>query len=131
VQRTTKIWRRPPQGAAGIDHSLARLATMAIALLIAHSFVDYPLRTSAMTAVFAFCCALLIEPVSGAASDCNSEGKSSTDSMMRTNVHTKARIAPTLAGRTGGVISMPSAPAGERWGEGIDWPDEWRNRMRT
>ncbi len=35
-----------------------------VGLLIAHSVVDYPLRTGAMMAVFAFACALLTEPPS-------------------------------------------------------------------
>jgi hypothetical protein len=35
-----------------------------IALLAAHSLVDYPLRTGAMMAIMAFACALLIAPLS-------------------------------------------------------------------
>jgi O-antigen ligase len=61
--RSFEIWRSaPPHGADGLDWSLVRAATLAIALLVAHSFVDYPLRTGAMMAVLAFACALLIEP---------------------------------------------------------------------
>ena len=61
--RSFEIWRSaPPRGADGLDWSLVRAATLMIALLVAHSFVDYPLRTGAMMAVMAFACALLIEP---------------------------------------------------------------------
>ena len=66
VARSVEIWRSaPPFGAREIDWSLARAATIVIALVIAHSFVDYPLRTGAMMAIMAFACALLIEPPVG------------------------------------------------------------------
>ena len=61
--RSFEIWRAaPPPGADGVDWSLVRAATLVLALLAAHSFVDYPLRTGAMMAVMAFAFALLIEP---------------------------------------------------------------------
>ena len=63
-KRTVEVWRSaPPLGASEVDWSLVRAATIIIALLLAHSFVDYPLRTGAMMAIMAFCCALLIEPL--------------------------------------------------------------------
>jgi O-antigen ligase len=40
----------------------ARAATIASGAILAHSLVDYPLRTAAMSAVFAMCCALMAEP---------------------------------------------------------------------
>ncbi len=40
----------------------ARAASIAAAALLLHSFVDYPLRTSALAGVFAMCVALLAEP---------------------------------------------------------------------
>jgi O-antigen ligase len=127
VPRTVRVWRRPPSDAREIDHSLARSATMIVALLIAHSLVDYPLRTGAMTAIFAFCCALLIEPISGAASKCSSEEENSRHNMMRRNAHRNERIATMSAGRRKRIASG----LGERWGDDIDWPDEWRNRTQT
>ena len=67
VRRSVAIWRStPPDGASDLDWSLARAATIVIGLIIAHSFVDYPLRTGAMMAIMAFACALLIEPPVGA-----------------------------------------------------------------
>jgi O-antigen ligase len=64
VRRSMKIWREsPPDGASGLDWSLARAATIVVALLVAHSFVDYPLRTGGMMTIMAFACAVLIEPL--------------------------------------------------------------------
>ena len=60
------IWRHPRTDIRTIDILLARAATIALVLIILHSFVDYPLRTDAMMAVLAFSCALLIEPLRGA-----------------------------------------------------------------
>ncbi|MDQ3077272.1 MAG: O-antigen ligase family protein [Pseudomonadota bacterium] len=54
--RTTAIWRDET-----IDFQ-ARAATIASAAMLAHSLVDYPLRTSGLAAMFAICLALMIAP---------------------------------------------------------------------
>ncbi|MGB5084696.1 MAG: O-antigen ligase family protein [Methylocystis silviterrae] len=61
IRRSVEVWRRAQSGGLGIDQSLIRAATLIITLLLAHSLVDYPLRTGAMMAVFAVACALLID----------------------------------------------------------------------
>jgi hypothetical protein len=48
------LWR-----GAGPEDGLTKACVIIIALLLAHSFSDYPLRTRAMMAVFALCCAWL------------------------------------------------------------------------
>lgn len=53
ARRAHAIWRAPEP-----DY-YARAATIASAAILAHSLVDYPLRTVAIAAVFAFCCALM------------------------------------------------------------------------
>jgi O-antigen ligase len=60
--RTWQIWRQRPSGPRDHHLTLQRAATLAIALLLAHSFVDYPLRTTAIAATFAFACAIMISP---------------------------------------------------------------------
>lgn len=52
---TISLWR-DPQGTA-----FARAASIASAAVLAHSLVDFPLRTSAIAACFAFCIALLAD----------------------------------------------------------------------
>jgi O-antigen ligase len=44
------------------DTPLIDAAGLIVVLLLIHELVDYPLRTSALACVFAFACALLIEP---------------------------------------------------------------------
>jgi O-antigen ligase len=53
TKRTLLVWR-----AAEPDY-LARAATVASATIMAHSLVDYPLRTAAIGAIFAACCAIM------------------------------------------------------------------------
>ncbi len=50
-----RVWRSDVPGAA-----LARAGTVAIGIVLLHSIVDYPLRTSAIAAVVALACALLV-----------------------------------------------------------------------
>jgi hypothetical protein len=67
VRRSVAIWRSAPfPGASQLDWSIIRAASIVPPLLLAHSLVDFPLRTGAMMAVMAFCCALLIESPVGA-----------------------------------------------------------------
>lgn len=54
-RRATGIW----MGAA--QRPFAQAATIASMGLLVHSMVDYPLRTAALSALFAACCALMIE----------------------------------------------------------------------
>ncbi len=54
--RTFHVWRR---GGNGIDDLLPRAASLAVALLMVHSFVDYPLRSTALMCVFALACGLM------------------------------------------------------------------------
>lgn len=55
-RRFVAIWT------AEVADPFARAATIASAAILAHSAVDYPLRTAAVAAIFAACCALMAEP---------------------------------------------------------------------
>jgi O-antigen ligase len=56
-----QIWRPGKTGADALDTALARAGSIVVVLLLLHSIVDYPLRTTAMMVVFALACALLID----------------------------------------------------------------------
>ena len=60
--RTVALWRAPPQDGGALDLALARAATVAVWLLLAHSLVDYPLRTTAPMGLFALACGLAAAP---------------------------------------------------------------------
>jgi O-antigen ligase len=56
VRTVWRVWSRP---ARSPDSGLSAAATIAPLLLLAHSVVDYPLRTEAIAVLFAFCCAAI------------------------------------------------------------------------
>jgi hypothetical protein len=57
-RRSYLAWTRDFEGAA-----LARAGSVMIGIILAHSLVDYPIRTAAMVAVFALGCALMVAPL--------------------------------------------------------------------
>src|SRR5262249_50217627 len=61
--RSVKVWVGRNLALGGIDLSLARAATVVVGLILAHSLVDYPLRTGAIMGVLAFACGLLVVPL--------------------------------------------------------------------
>jgi O-antigen ligase len=105
------------------DRALVRAATVIIALLIAHCFVDYPLRTNAMMAVAAFSVALLVPPV-------KTEGP-----------HRRRRNGKSPLKRQGPRHENAGSEFRERadrdvaphpreaWGQSIEWPEPWRQPM--
>jgi O-antigen ligase len=111
ASRSLRVWRRDAPG-TDLDLSIARAATIAIALLAAHSLVDYPLRTAAMMAIAAFACGLLIAPPQGAP-----ERLSRKERSVR-----GARAAPKPAASNEPISQHPP----DRWGSDIEWPKEWR-----
>lgn len=126
--KSVALWRRPPAGMGAFDCSLGRAATVVIWLLLAHSFVDYPLRTEAIMAVFAVCCAFLIEPLRGA----TAPGRAVVRQEAVTVASNPASASPAVVMREAETVLMretekKGTARGGRWGEGIDWPDEWRN----
>jgi O-antigen ligase len=100
ARRTYAIWGVPAEAAGAYETYLERAATLAIALLLLHSLVDYPLRTTALAAIFAFFCAILAFP---GARTTSREAESDPD---------KRR-------------SFGTAQA-EKWGSEINWPNSWQ-----
>jgi O-antigen ligase len=56
-------WASPNSSLHAADRTLMRASFIIILLLLGHSLVDYPLRTSAIMGIFAFCCGLLVDPL--------------------------------------------------------------------
>ena len=124
-QRTFEIWARKRSGAVGVDALLAQAATLVAALLLVHSVVDYPLRTTALAMVFAFCCALLIparrQTLLPAARETRvvGDGKSGSEP--------PAAPQSSLSRSSGN----PVRGAAGRWGEELEWPDQWRRKTAS
>jgi hypothetical protein len=141
VARSVRVWRAAPgPGSLAIDQLLARAATLVIALLLAHSFVDYPLRTGAMMAVMAFSCALLVDSplrtrspvgamrvgVDTAASPRNLRGPPAVAPPPPVAASPRP-AAPVKSRRVADQPARPPSPD-DRWGGDIEWPDAWRKR---
>jgi len=58
-----RVWRRPADATSVLDSAIAEAGSLAVLLLLVHSALDYPLRTTALTVVFAFSCGLLLDPI--------------------------------------------------------------------
>jgi O-antigen ligase len=133
--RLVKVWRGRMPGASEIDRSLARAATIVALLIVAHSFVDYPLRAGAMMAIMALACALPIAPLS------MTEGEA-TAKDQHVDIPAGRRPVSGLSPQGGpepawrqepslGAEGGATRPAGERWGKDVEWPKEWRQQTRS
>ncbi|HEU0100053.1 MAG TPA: O-antigen ligase family protein [Allosphingosinicella sp.] len=71
-RRAYSAWTRDFEGAA-----LARAGSVMVGIVLAHSIVDYPIRTAAIVAVFAFGCALMVPPIPRRSSAEPAEGDAS------------------------------------------------------
>jgi O-antigen ligase len=125
--RSAKIWWHVPDSIRAIDLLLARAATIVVPLIIAHCAVDYPLRTGAIMAVFAFSCALLIEPLAPAWDEMTVESaKAREQTMDSISPAAPARVPATADGADTASAKTSPQPKG-RWGEDVEWPDQWRD----
>ena len=122
--RTARIWRAAAAPARDLDRALARAATLAIVLVLAHSLLDYPLRTAAMMAVVALAGALLIEPVKAT----RREGVGPAHGMRAATAPPLAPAAPVAPQSLPdtAVAPLSAAKTAKRWGEGVAWPEAWR-----
>jgi O-antigen ligase len=132
VSRAIKIWRYAAVGANEFDRSLARAATIAVALIVIHSFLDYPLRTAAMTAILAFACGLMVETVGvddrakqwRARPSFDMTAQAATPRVMAAS---PAASPPAVATDQESALSdQPPRQRPARWGGDVEWPEAWR-----
>jgi O-antigen ligase len=109
-------WRRSDRGLSQKDVVLQRVCGVACLLLLAHSLVDYPLRTTALATVFAFCLGVLTAPLPGQAR----RGPS------RAPV---TRLEPRPAAPSPDVSPSRSSRSG--WLDDVQWPDAWTNTPKS
>src|SRR5262245_13084712 len=124
VNRSVRVWARRDVSLSALDASLARAATLIVGLLIAHSLVDYPLRTGAIMAIMAFACGLLVEPL-------RVEDEAPAPDQRGRTQPPRATVRAASAALT--VASTnPAEPhsAKPRWGEDVQWPAEWHRQPR-
>jgi O-antigen ligase len=133
VLRAAKIWRHGTVGANEFDRSLARAATIAVALIVVHSFLDYPLRTAAMTAILAFACGLMVETLGVDDRAKERRVRASLDTAAQGATPRLAALTPAATSPPAVVADQESAPPNHpprrrpaRWGDDVEWPEAWR-----
>lgn len=134
VRRFIEVWRREDTGAP-IDSMLARAAGIVILILLAHSAVDFPLRTATLGCVFAAACALQIPPRphhGGGHQHRHAEAEWQDDPQISAGTATAPKPAKLSA-----PASIPQAVSASRRSEtspqatsyNLDrgrWPDAWQ-----
>lgn len=105
---TYRIWR---QSDADIDSLLAQAATVAVTLLLAHSLVDYPLRTTALACLFGFACALCVPPLNQiqAGTDFLSQRKMKTGVRLHKDRRTSRSVAKSPQFRLKAIMEESAA----------------------
>ncbi len=133
VSRAAKIWRHGSVGANEFDRSLARAATIAVALIVVHSFLDYPLRTAAMTAIFAFGCGLMVETLGVDDRAKERRVRASFDTTAQGAAPRLTVASPAAASAVAIAADQEAAPPRHlprprpaRWGDDVEWPEAWR-----
>jgi O-antigen ligase len=133
VSRTAKIWRHAAVGANEFDRSLARAATIAVALIVTHSFLDYPLRTAAMTAILAFACGLMVETLGVDTRAKERRVPASFDATAQGAAPRLTAVSPAAALPPAIAADQEPAPSHDpphqrpaRWGDDVEWPEAWR-----
>jgi O-antigen ligase len=122
ARASLRAWRPSNVPTGELDRGLARAASIAIALLGAHSLVDYPLRTSALAAVAAFTLALLIPAVNERRNQLKTPRRDTGSSNPRRKDQHDEEQPPAPE-----RIKRPSKPRPhEPWGQSIVWPPSWQ-----
>jgi O-antigen ligase len=133
VACAAKIWRHGSIGTNECDRTLARAATIAVALIVAHSFLDYPLRTAAMTAIFAFTCGLTVEALGFADRAKERRVRMAFDATAQGVAPRPMAASPPIAATPAIAADQEAAPQSSpprqraaRWGDDVEWPAAWR-----
>ncbi len=101
------VWLRRKFSGHDPQLLLQRASALIIFLLLAHSLVDYPLRTTALSSIFVFFCAVL-------ATEAPKPNDETTTHKQR---HFADRKAPLLV------------TPGEKWDADVRWPESWQKRV--
>lgn len=149
VRKGVQVWRNMDDVSASYL-TLMRAAWVAVGLLALHSFVDYPLRTTALASLAAFACALLLPARHHHGRHHHDHHHEHDEDVAH---HEAAAEAPASASRPGRWPSAtahkhtsrpgrgaadpvtpaePKAPPRphQKWDVPVEWPEEWRKDPR-
>ena len=102
--RAYNVWLKRKVAGHESQLLLQRSATLVIFLLLIHSLVDYPLRTTALSSIFMFFCAVLATDAS----------------------NPKDEVALRRRQRSGDPKPLMPVNPSEKWGADQHWPEGWQ-----
>lgn len=117
-----RVWRRGLPGAGHEDNLLGCAAALVLLLLLAHSAVDYPLRTTALMAVFASAVAMMIEPVGKSLASGRPSNAAAIATEEGVALPEVSSMGEAMGPSTGFRAATP--PSG-------GWPEAWRARQHS
>ena len=104
--RAYEVWGQRKFNGHDPQVLLQRASAIIIFCLLAHSLVDYPLRTTALSSIFAFFCAVLVTEASDS----------------------KEEAIPQKQRRFADRTPPSRVTPGEKWGSELQWPEGWQKR---
>lgn len=127
---TTRQWgelRSPTTSADNDGGLLGAAASLVLVLIACHSVVDYPLRTTAISVVFAFCCGVLASrQIFEAESSSAYIGLEHGDPSELSNGRHLAATPPLRQDAYGDVARIENP-----WRPDTSWPEAWRRANRS
>lgn len=117
-----RVWRRGLPGARHEDNLLGYAAALVLLLLLAHSAVDYPLRTTALLAVFASAVAMMVEPVAKSLVSGRPSNAAAIAAEEGVALPAVSSMGHAMGPSTGFRAATP--PSG-------GWPEAWRARQHS
>ena len=117
AQHTVHAWSPARSGDHDMHLNLQRAATVAIGGLLLHALVDYGLRTTAISALFAFACGVLTQP----------RRPEEAPERPVARRPSRTRLSPSSQQKHPVPALPPSTPE-PTWG--AQWPDEWKPQKR-
>lgn len=132
VRKSFQVWRERADAEHELDLALKRASILALVLLALHSFVDYPLHTTAMATVAAICCGLLMPAAHSVHHRVGGAIPGQKPSAPRTPP-TQSQHHPRREQSPQPRAAQPQPPPSqqtvrrpyERWQGPGEWPAEW------
>jgi len=109
------------------------VASLIILLVLLHSTVDYPLRTTAISVVFGFACGMLLRPPDEAQSDHSALVSAGEMRDASTAGNATQPRDPTPLGGSHDPSMQPNAsqPPFQTWTGTKHWPEAWRDPAKN
>lgn len=124
VGRVAAVWRGDHPQIRSFDLGIIRTGSIVLVLLLAHSLVDYPLRTYAMAEIAAFCTALLIPP---APEQNGGDAVAAMEAQEMEKTRKGLGSQKKRLSRTAGGTASRRHPVQPRelLGQSVSWPAAW------